>query len=90
MTSLPKNGPYILSIDQGTTSTRTVAFQLDGEPVATAQETFKQIYPHDGWVEHDPEDIWRTACSTLNAVIKDVGGASGAIIAGFLKDVGRN
>jgi glycerol kinase len=75
MTSLPINGPYILSIDQGTTSTRTVAFQLDGEPVATAQETFKQIYPHDGWVEHDPEDIWRTACSTLNAVIKHVGGA---------------
>ena len=70
------NGPYIVAIDQGTTSTRAVAFSIDGVPMATAQEPFGQIYPQDGWVEHDAEEIWQTVQRTTSAVIEQVGGAS--------------
>ena len=55
----------ILSIDQGTTSSRTLVFSLKGEILFSAQEEFPQIYPQDGWVEHDPEAIWATVKSTL-------------------------
>ena len=55
----------ILSIDQGTTSSRTLVFSLEGKFVFSAQEEFPQIYPQDGWVEHDPEKIWSTVLSTL-------------------------
>ena len=55
----------ILSIDQGTTSSRTVVFSLNGQILFSAQEAFPQIYPQDGWVEHDPEKIWDTVLSTL-------------------------
>jgi len=55
----------ILSIDQGTTSSRTLVFSKTGEILFTAQEEFPQIYPQDGWVEHDPEAIWETTLRTL-------------------------
>lgn len=55
----------ILSIDQGTTSSRTLVFSLEGEILFSAQEEFPQIYPQDGWVEHDPEAIWASVKSTL-------------------------
>lgn len=55
----------ILSIDQGTTSSRTLVFSLEGQILFSAQEEFPQIYPQDGWVEHDPEAIWVTVLSTL-------------------------
>ncbi|MDJ0683140.1 MAG: glycerol kinase GlpK [Alphaproteobacteria bacterium] len=48
----------ILAIDQGTTSSRAILFTAAGVPVASAQQEFPQHYPKDGWVEHDPEDIW--------------------------------
>ena len=48
---------YVLSLDQGTTSSRTVAFDKHGKIVAKAQKEFNQIYPHTGWVEHDPMEI---------------------------------
>ncbi len=67
--------PYLLAIDQGTTSTRAVAFTLEGKPAAVRQIPFKQIYPRDGWVEHDAEEIWTTVENTVGAVIADVGGA---------------
>ncbi len=54
----------ILAIDQGTTSSRAIAFDMQGRAVATAQEEFAQIYPQPGWVEHDPEVIWATVLST--------------------------
>lgn len=76
-------GPYLIAIDQGTTSTRTVAFTLTGVPVATHQRAFNQIYPRDGWVEHDPEEIWSTVCETVSAVIADIGGASRAAAIGI-------
>ena len=55
---------YVLSIDQGTTSTRAALFSKRGSLVAIASAPLKQIYPEPGWVEHDPEDIWRgvTVC----------------------------
>ena len=50
--------PLILAIDQGTTSSRAMVFDSDGVPRASAQKEIAQIYPADGWVEHDPEEIW--------------------------------
>ncbi len=55
----------ILSIDQGTTSSRTLVFSPKGDVLYSAQKEFPQIYPADGWVEHNPEDIWDTTLSTL-------------------------
>lgn len=52
--------PYILSLDQGTTSSRAILFGQDGEIVASSQKEFQQIYPDSGWVEHDPYDILTT------------------------------
>jgi len=57
----------ILSIDQGTTSSRTLVFSPGGDVLFTAQKEFPQIYPDDGWVEHDPEAIWETTLKTLKA-----------------------
>lgn len=51
--------PYILAIDQGTTSTRAIVFDKSGTAISTSQELFPQYFPENGWVEHDPEDIWR-------------------------------
>ena len=52
--------PYILALDQGTTSSRAIVFDHDGNTVATAQSEFEQIFPQPGWVEHDPNEIWST------------------------------
>jgi glycerol kinase len=60
---------HILVIDQGTTSTRAMIFGPDAAPVAVAQQEFAQIYPSAGWVEHDPEDIWRTTVETMRAAV---------------------
>lgn len=57
----------ILSIDQGTTSSRTLVVSAQGEILHAEQQAFPQIYPQDGWVEHDPETIWSTVERTLNA-----------------------
>jgi glycerol kinase len=58
---------YLLSIDQGTTSSRAMLFDESGKACYTAQKEFTQYFPDDGWVEHDPEEIW----STILAVVKD-------------------
>ena len=50
---------HVLAVDQGTTSTRAILFDAEARAVATAQREFPQHYPERGWVEHDPEDIWR-------------------------------
>jgi glycerol kinase len=64
---------YILSIDQGTTSSRAILFDNKSQVVAVEQAEFPQHYPHDGWVEHDPEDIWNTTLNTCRAVLKKSG-----------------
>lgn len=49
---------FILAIDQGTTSSRAILFDRQGQVAAVAQQEFTQHFPHDGWIEHNPEDIW--------------------------------
>ncbi|MES2289520.1 MAG: glycerol kinase GlpK [Pseudomonadota bacterium] len=61
----------LLAIDQGTTSSRAIRFSAEGVPLQTAQQEFPQIYPHPGWVEHDPEAIWATTLATAREVIGD-------------------
>ncbi len=62
--------PLILSIDQGTTSSRAMLFEKDGSSIAVAQQEFTQIYPQSGWVEHDPEEIWSTTLAVCKEVLK--------------------
>ena len=62
----------IISIDQGTTSSRTLVFSSSGETLHVAQKEFPQHYPKDGWVEHDPEDIWNSTLSTLKSAYEFV------------------
>ena len=64
---------YILSLDQGTTSSRAIVFNHDGEIVAIAQKEFTQIYPNAGWVEHDPLEIWSTQLAVAAEVIVKAG-----------------
>ncbi len=63
--------PLLLAIDQGTTSSRAIVFNRQCEIVAQAQEEFPQIYPADGWVEHDPEAIWETTVNVIRKAVKD-------------------
>ncbi|MDJ0917785.1 MAG: glycerol kinase GlpK [Woeseiaceae bacterium] len=68
---------YILAIDQGTSSSRTVIFDGDLSPIASAQQEFEQFYPSPGWVEHEPEEIWSSVSSVSKAAMQDAGvGAS--------------
>ena len=61
---------YILAIDQGTTSTRAIIFDEKLQPLATAQEEFAQHFPHSGWVEHDPEDLWSTTAAMCHQALQ--------------------
>lgn len=61
---------HLLAIDQGTTSSRSIIFADDGSIVAMSQEEFSQHYPHDGWVEHKPDDIWNSVVNTLKNVFE--------------------
>ena len=63
---------HILAIDQGTTSTRAILFDAATRPVAIAQREFPQHYPQLGWVEHDPEDIWRDTLAVAREVLAGV------------------
>lgn len=63
----------ILALDQGTTSSRAMAIGLDGQVIASAQEEFPQIFPQSGWVEHDPEAIWRTQRRTAEQALERLG-----------------
>jgi glycerol kinase len=60
---------HLLAIDQGTTSTRTIVFDVTLAPIASAQQEIRQYYPAPGWVEHDPEEIWTTALATARAAM---------------------
>lgn len=62
---------YILSIDQGTTSTRAMIFDQSMNVVAKSQVEFEQHYPRSGWVEHDPEDLWQTTLDTCRKAIQN-------------------
>lgn len=64
---------YLLALDQGTTSSRAVLLNAEGEVCARAQKEFAQIFPQPGWVEHDPEAIWQTQWGVLNEVLEQCG-----------------
>jgi len=74
-------GKYILSLDQGTTSSRAILFDNQGAIAAVAQKEFHQIYPQPGWVEHDPMEIWSTQASVAAEVIIKAGLDGGRIAA---------
>ncbi|MBZ0330483.1 glycerol kinase GlpK [Halomonas sp. ANAO-440] len=61
---------YLLAIDQGTTSSRAILFDRTGNVAHVAQQEFPQLFPHDGWIEHDPEAIWNTVLATCREVVK--------------------
>jgi glycerol kinase len=69
---MPSRPPYILAIDQGTTSTRAILFDRDAVPVASHAIELRQIYPGNGWVEHDAEAIWRDVCFCCRAAARGV------------------
>jgi len=64
---------FILALDQGTTSSRSIVFDGAGGIVAAASEPFEQIYPRPGWVEHDPEAIWQTQLATARSAMAKAG-----------------
>ncbi|MTI71687.1 MAG: glycerol kinase GlpK [Firmicutes bacterium] len=64
---------YIMALDQGTTSSRAILFNHDGEIVSVAQKEFKQIYPKPGWVEHAPMEIWCTQSGVAREVLETEG-----------------
>ena len=72
---------FILSIDQGTTSSRALAFDRAGQMRAVAQKEFRQIFPDDGWVEHDALEIWDTTLACCQSVLKELGAENFAAIA---------
>ena len=64
---------HVLALDQGTTSSRAIVFDETGAAVASAQREFKQHYPRPGWVEHDPDDLFRTQRDCAREALKDAG-----------------
>jgi len=72
---------YVLAIDQGTTSSRAIVFDTQAGIVSAAQQEFPQIYPADGWVEHDPEAIWSTTLHTAQQAFKEAEAKGGRVVA---------
>lgn len=70
---MPDNRKYVLALDQGTTSSRSIVFDEQGNVVAMAQKEFSQIFPKPGWVEHDPEEIWNSQLYTAKEAIRRAG-----------------
>ncbi len=62
---------YILALDQGTTSSRAILFDHEGNAVRSAQQEFTQIYPRPGWVEHDANEIWETQLQVARNIVED-------------------
>lgn len=75
--------PYLLALDQGTSSSRSIVFDRDGRIVAMAQREFRQIYPQPGWVEHDPKEIWTSQLATAREVL-----AKANLTAGDIASIG--
>ena len=64
---------YLLALDQGTSSSRSIVFDEQARPLAMAQQEFRQHYPQPGWVEHDPEEIWQTQLATARQALARAG-----------------
>ncbi|MFZ9667014.1 MAG: glycerol kinase GlpK [Steroidobacteraceae bacterium] len=72
---------WILALDQGTTSSRSILFDHDGNIVASAQREFTQFFPNTGWVEHDANEIWETQRATIDGVLRKADAKPGDIAA---------
>jgi glycerol kinase len=72
---------YILAIDQGTTSSRAIVFDRDRKVLGSGQKEFTQIFPQDGWVEHDPEEIWQSVVWSVRTALEQAGIEARAIAA---------
>ena len=72
---------YLLALDQGTSSSRSIVFRRDGSIVAMAQREFRQIYPQSGWVEHDPREIWASQLATAREALHKANLPASAITA---------
>ena len=64
---------YVLALDQGTTSSRAIVFDEAGQPVARSQREFQQYYPEPGWVEHDPDELWRSQRDVARMALREAG-----------------
>ena len=71
---------YILSIDQGTTGSRAILFDVAGKTVASAYREFKQYFPKPGWVEHNAREIWRSCETVIRETVKKSGVAPESIL----------
>ncbi len=70
---------YLLALDQGTSSSRSIVFDARGQIVAMAQREFRQIYPQPGWVEHDPAELWSTQLATAQEALAKAGLSAGQL-----------
>ncbi len=79
---------YVLAVDQGTTSTRSIVFDRAGRLVAVRQREHRQHFPRPGWVEHDPDEIWANTQLTAAQALRDVAAAPvhgpGGLVVGAL------
>src|SRR5215475_7868746 len=71
---------HLLAIDQGTTSTRAILFDAQARPLKSHAVPLRQIYPANGWVEHDPREIWQAVQAASRAVLKSAGAGEVAAI----------
>ena len=74
-------GKYILALDQGTTSSRAILFDSQQNIVGLSQKEFTQIYPREGWVEHDAMEIWASQMGVAQEAMLKIGAAAGDIAA---------
>ena len=72
---------YLLALDQGTTSSRSVLFDFEGQIAASAQQELKQYYPKPGWVEHDAREIWESQLKTARGCLERAHADAGAVVA---------
>src|ERR1700712_1322729 len=75
--------PFVLALDQGTTSSRAIVFDDSGSAVAMAQREIQQIFPRPGWVEHDPLEIWESQLATAREALAKAG-----LVAGDIASIG--
>ena len=78
---------YMLALDQGTTSSRCILFDKQGNICSMAQKEFEQIYPQAGWVEHDPMEIWASQLSVATEAISKIGASNNDFLMQFQADI---
>ena len=77
----PKTPPFILALDQGTSSSRSIVFDANGDIVSMAQRELRQSYPQPGWVEHDPHEIWAGQLATAREALATAGALADVAVA---------